>query len=68
MPIDPVETLIELNDVTLRLNATQTLIDYGRTIAPMNQLFQLELDRKQSEVDAKRVLIAQTMADIRNRN
>lgn len=65
---DPINTLMELNEITLRLNAAQTLIDYGRTIATMDQQYQLALDRKQTEVDAKRVLIEKTMADIRSRN
>lgn len=65
---DPIETLIKLNEITTELNNVQILIDYGRTIAPMDQYFQLALDRKQTEVDEKRVLVAQTMADIRNRN
>lgn len=68
MAQDPIVTLIELNDITLKLNATQTLIDYGRNIAPTDQLYQLELDRKQTEIDQKRTFVAMTMADIRNRN
>lgn len=65
---DPIITLMELNEVTLTLNNVQTLIDYGRTIAPMDRKYQLALDRKQTEVDAKRVLVEKTMADIRSRN
>ena len=68
MAKDPIVTLIELNDVIVKLNATQNLIDYGRTVAPRDQLYQLELDRKQAEVDHKRAFVAMTMADIRNRN
>jgi len=65
---DPVITLLGLNEMTLKLNAMQTLVDYGRTLAQNDQLFQLALDRKQTEIDEKRALIAYTMADIRNRN
>ena len=68
MARDPIVTLINFNSVIIKLDATQTLIDYGRTIAPTDQLYQLELDRKQTEVNQKRALIAQAMADIRNRN
>jgi len=68
MAKDPIVTLIELTNVILKLNATQTLIDYGRTVAPSDQLYQLELDRKQTEIDEKRAFVAMAMADIRNRN
>jgi hypothetical protein len=65
---DPILKLMKLNSITRDLDKTQILIDRARKINLMDQHYQLELDRAQSDVDAKRVFIAQVMADIRNRN
>ena len=68
MARDPVVTLLGLNRMTLQLNETQAIIDQARAIAPTDQYLQLELDRTQSDIDAKRAMIELAMADIRNRN
>lgn len=65
---DPIVTLMKLNAATLHLNYAQFMIDRARYVNTTDQHFQLELDREQTEVDEKRKMIEQTMADIRNRN
>lgn len=49
----PIVTLIQLNELTLELVETQTWIDHARSVARTNQVVQLELDRQQSELDAR---------------
>jgi hypothetical protein len=66
--VDHITTLTNFNYASQRLDSIQTLIDYGRRVGPNDQRFQLELDRKQAEVDSKRKMITLAMADIRNRN
>lgn len=65
---DPIHTLFALTDDIQDLNMIQVWIDDARTAAPTNQRVQLELDRRQDEVDRKRQLIAILMFDISSRN
>lgn len=65
---DPINTLIELNSITLHLNEVQSWIDNARTAAPTNQVVQLNLDREQTRVNEKRKMVALMMLDIRSRN
>lgn len=65
---DPLDTLFELTDRLATLEMIQSWIDHARVGAPTNQHIQLELDRRQAEVNRKRALIAMLMADIRSRN
>ena len=66
--MDPIDTLIRLDEALIDLDTVQSWIDDARIAAPRNQHVQLELDRRQAEVDRKRVWIAVCMADIRSRN
>jgi hypothetical protein len=65
---NPITTLARLNEVTLELNLEQRWIDHARGVASTNQIVQLELDRQQTEVNAKREMIELAMFDIANRN
>lgn len=65
---DPITTLIELNFTTIQLDAVQARIDFARTTFPSDQGWQLELDRKQTEVDNKRAFIEALKFDIARRN
>ena len=65
---DPLTTLFQLNKLTLELNEIQSWINHARLAAPTNQRVQLNLDRKQTEIDERRELIAFMMVDISSRN
>lgn len=65
---DPISTLLELNAITQTLEETEMWINAGRVSFPNDQLFQLEMDRRQSDVDAKRALVEALKYDIRSRN
>jgi hypothetical protein len=65
---DPISTLFQLNDLSEQLDMTQAWINSARMHHPTNGEVQLELDRKQTEVDAKREAIARLMFDIPRRN
>jgi|1186.fasta_scaffold20210_3 hypothetical protein len=65
---DPITTLFRLDDQLLDLAMVQAWIDLARNRVPLNQKLQLEMDRRQSEVDRRRALIAKTMRDISSRN
>ena len=65
---DPLTTLFQLNKLTLELDEVQGWINHARVAAPTNQRVQLNLDRKQSEIDQRRELIAFMMVDISSRN
>ena len=65
---EPITTLIELNFTTLQLDEVQARIDFARTTFPTDQAWQLELDRKQTEVDNKRAFIEALKLDISRRN
>ena len=65
---DPLTTLFQLNRLTLELNEVQDWIDQVRVTTPTNQYVQLELDRKQTEIDERREIIAFAMLDISSRN
>jgi hypothetical protein len=64
----PITTLFRLDDQLLDLAMVQAWIDLARNRVPLNQKLQLEMDRRQSEVDRRRALIAKTMRDISSRN
>lgn len=52
---NPLDVLMNLNAITLDLDEIQALIDYARNeVSTDNQMAQLELDRKQTEVDERR--------------
>ena len=65
---NPITTLAHLNGLTLELDQVQEWIDYARVAAPTNQTVQLELDRKQTEINERRQLIEFVMVDIASRN
>jgi hypothetical protein len=65
---DPITTLFQLTDELQDLNMVQGWIDGAREAAPTNQLVQLELDRRQEQINRKRAWIAMVMLDIRSRN
>lgn len=65
---DPITTLFHLTDAIQDLDKVQAYVDRARNSHPENQFLQLELDRKQTEIDRKRALIAVLMHDIRSRN
>ena len=65
---DHITTMFQLVDIIESLDKVQEWIDNARTAASTNQIVQLTLDRKQIEVDQKRMLVAGLMADIRNSN
>jgi uncharacterized protein YciW len=65
---DPVTTLFRLTDEIQNLDKVQSWIDEARVAAKTNQRVQLELDRRQNDIDRKRFMIAAVMSDIRNRN
>lgn len=48
-----VDTMIYLSQLELDCSETQSLIDTGRMLNPNSQAWQLELDRKQTEVNEK---------------
>lgn len=54
---NPIDTLFALNSVTQDLDAVQSLINCARVAAATNQKLQLELDRRQTDLDTKRVNI-----------
>ena len=65
---NPITTLAQLNEITLDLNVEQGWIDHARNAAPRNQIVQLELDRQQTEINARREMVELAMFDISNRN
>lgn len=65
---DPITTLLELNFTTLQLDEAQARIDIARAMFPADQMWQLELDRKQTEVDNKRAFVEALKFDIARRN
>jgi|tagenome__1003787_1003787.scaffolds.fasta_scaffold20926235_5 hypothetical protein len=64
----PVATLIGLYDMTIKLDVAQRLIDFNRAMNPDDQQVQLDMDREQTHVNAKRKLIAKLMVDIPRSN
>jgi hypothetical protein len=56
----------DLARVTAQIDQAQATIDEARLLYQSNQTFQLELDRKQSELDLerKRVKLMRDIADI----
>jgi hypothetical protein len=65
---DPIRTLMQLNYITEELDEIQSWIDNARYAARTNQHVQLQLDRQQTEVDAKREFIELAKLDIASRN
>lgn len=63
-----INTFIRLNEILLGLEEVQDWIDHTRYIAFTHQGIQLELDRKQSELNDRRELIEALMFDIASRN
>lgn len=66
--MDPINTLIQLDEAIDQLDEVQSWIDHARLAAPTNLHVQQELDRQQAEVNRKRLWIAVVMVDIRSRN
>jgi hypothetical protein len=64
---NPIRALMELNQMTLDLDRFQVNIDEARSMSE-DQAFQRALDRKQAEINYKRVVVSDLMAHIRNRN
>jgi len=60
--------LLELNAAELDLLMVQGWIDSARISAQTNQAVQLELDRRQAELDIKLVRIKLARLDIATRN
>ena len=65
---DPITTLLELNTIQLACDEVQQWIDHGREMFPTDQAFQLEMDRRQTEIDDKRMFVATLRRDISMRN
>jgi len=65
---DPLTTLIRLTDDISHLDHVQDLVFLARLESQTDQETQLKLDRQQTEIDRKRMLLEIIMADIRNRN
>lgn len=65
---DPITTLIQLNELTLELDEVQSWIDHVRSVVKTNQVVQLKLDRHQTDVNARRLLIEQVKFSIASRN
>jgi hypothetical protein len=65
---NPITKLARLNEITLELNMEQGWIDHARKAAPKNQVVQLELDRQQTAVNARREMIEIAMFEISSRN
>jgi hypothetical protein len=63
-----IEILVALNDLTQELDETQDQVNEARVAAPTNQIVQLIMDRKQSDIDLKREFIRLAMLDISSRN
>lgn len=62
------DTMIKLSTLELDCSHKQALIDVGRTLRPNDQGWQLELNRKQTELDERRELIALARQTIAQRN
>lgn len=65
---NPIDTLLALNEVTEELDQLQMLINTARNANPRNEYVQLQLDRKQTDVNARRKLVKRAMLDISSRN
>jgi hypothetical protein len=68
MARDHLDILFDLTDQIVELDVRQAWINLARSAAETNQAVQLILDRKQTEVNRKRLLIEGMMADIRSQN
>lgn len=68
MPRNPVDSLIMLTETIEVLDKAQIAIDNTRSRWPESGRIQLEMDRAQVRVDARRELVAQAMLDISSRN
>jgi hypothetical protein len=68
MARDHLDILFDLTDQIVELDVRQAWINLARAAAETNQAVQLILDRKQTEVNRKRLLIEGMMADIRSQN
>lgn len=64
----PIETLFALNNAERELDMVQFWIDRARVTAARNQSVQLELDRRQTELNTKRAKIEFTRLHIANSN
>jgi hypothetical protein len=60
----PVRTMLKLNEAELDLLMVQGWIDNARIACATNQVVQLELDRRQSELDTKLARIHMARAAI----
>lgn len=63
-----VNTFLRFNETLLGLEEVQDWIDHARFVASTNQVVQLELDRKQTELNDRRELIKALMFDIASQN
>jgi len=64
----PLDTLMALTHQIRGLDEVQGWVDLVRASAPTDQTIQLEMDRRQAEIDEKRARIALLMLDISSRN
>jgi hypothetical protein len=64
----PLDTLLGLLDELDGLRAKELHTVFLRTLYPTDQGWQLEMDRRQTDVDIRRAEIKQTMAYIANSN
>ncbi len=64
----PIDTLLGLLDELDGLNHKEAYTAFMRAIYPTDQLWQLEMDRRQTEVDIRRAEIEHTMVRIANSN
>lgn len=68
MPLNPIDSLINLNEFTETLDRMQTLVNEARSNNPQDQHVQLEMDRYQASIDKRREIIRVSMLDISSRN
>lgn len=64
----PLITLMKLNAIASSLDEVQATIDLGRKVAAEDQLVQLELDRHQTIVDARRATVEMSLLHIASLN
>lgn len=57
MPQNPIDTLITLNEITTDLDEVQKQVDRIRHTFPRDGQVQLQMDRRQSDIDTRRAFV-----------
>ena len=63
-----IHVMTTLNEGLEALDDVQGLVDFARAMCPGNQELQLEMDRQQTEIDAKRTYIQKIIVSIAKNN